>query len=118
LLQDERNVAWTQDESSLCIGLEVDDAVKGRDVKLEVHPKRMKLDIQGQTVLEGTFPADVKPDGCFFAMEMAENSKMCVITLEKRDPNNQRWTEVFEDDALDTRITDKVRYDCLGFPDF
>lgn len=109
-LQDSgRNVAWTQDDSSLCIGVEVADEVRGKDVNLEVHPKRMKLDIQDKPVLQGSFPAAVVPDGCFFSMETADKSKMCVITIEKRDVPGARWVELFEEEALDTSITDKVR---------
>jgi CS domain len=103
-------VAWTQDESSLCIGVEVSDGVKGKDVKLEVHPKRMRLDILGKPVLEGGFPADVVPDGCFFSMETANNSRLCVITIEKKDVPSERWVELFEEEALDASITDKVRF--------
>lgn len=108
-----RNVAWTQDEGSLCIGVEVSEEVRGRDVNLEVHPKRMKLVVQDKTVLEGPFPADVVPDGSFFSMESADNSKLCVITIEKRQVSGDRWVELFEDEALDTTVTDKV---CCTLP--
>lgn len=108
-LQDAgRNVAWTQDEGSLCIGVQVSDGVKGKDVNLEVHPTRMKLEVQDQHVLEGSFPAAVVPDGCFFAMETADNARMCVITLEKRDASGERWVELFEEEALDASITDQA----------
>lgn len=102
-------MAWTQEEGSLCIGVEVDEGVRGKDVNLEVHMKRMKLAIQEKTVLEGTFPADVVPDGSFFSMENADNSKLCVITIEKREVSGERWVELFEDEALDVSITDHVR---------
>lgn len=104
-----RNVAWTQDEGSLCIGVEVSEEVRGRDVNLEVHPTRMKLAVQDKTVLEGPFPADVVPDGSFFSMESADNSKLCVITIEKKQVSGERWDELFEDEAPDATITDQVR---------
>lgn len=103
-----RNVAWTQDEGSLCIGVEVADDVRGKDVNLEVHPRRMKLEIQQKLVIEGPFPAAVKPDGSFFSMETADKSKLCLITLEKQEVSADRWVELFEDEELDTSITDKV----------
>ena len=46
----------------------VADDVKGRDVAVEVHPKRMSVDIRGQTVLQGLYDSKsddpmVDPDG-------------------------------------------------------
>ena len=46
----------------------VADDVKGRDIKVEVHPKRMSVDICGETVLQGQYESNsndpmVDPDG-------------------------------------------------------
>ena len=44
------------------------DDVKGRDINVEVHPKRMSVTISGETVLQGQYDSNsndpmVDPDG-------------------------------------------------------
>jgi hypothetical protein len=102
------NVAWTQDEDSVTVGVQVNDDTKGKEVNFVVHPKRMKLDVQGTTLLEGAFPNPVNPDGSFFTIEEKNGQKMCVLTLEKKEITGTNWLEFFADEAVDTTITDKV----------
>jgi hypothetical protein len=103
------DAVWTQDTSTVTVGVVISDNIRGKDVDLIVHPGRMKLTLGDKTALEGTFDDRVVPDGSFFSIESKRDKRMCVITLEKKEIGHESWMGFFEEDQLDTSVTCKVR---------
>ena len=100
---------WTEDSNNVTVGVIVDGNVRGKQVELDVHPRRMALTIQGDLILEGDFPFghDVIPNGSFFEMEEQNGKRMAIVTLEKKHSQSQ-WREFFAEDRIDLTITGKV----------
>ena len=48
------NVTWEQTVDDVFVRVPVSDAIRGRDIQLEVHPKRLSLRVGGQPLLEGS----------------------------------------------------------------
>jgi hypothetical protein len=46
-------VSWSQSTDEVQIKVPVDDSVRGKDVDFEVHPTRLRLAVQGKTLLQG-----------------------------------------------------------------
>ena len=100
---------WKQSTDSISVGVIISEETRGKDIKLEVHPRRMKLTIHGDTALEGDFKEKVEPDGSFFSIEEQNDKRMCLITLDKKDMGHESWKEFFAEDAIDDSVTHKAR---------
>lgn len=88
----------------------MDESTRGKHIDLEVHPSRMRLSVNGEVALEGDFGRErVTPDGSFFGMEGEGEQRTCVVTLEKKDMGHKSWSEFFQEEEVDTSVTDKVR---------
>ncbi|KAG2496687.1 hypothetical protein HYH03_005105 [Edaphochlamys debaryana] len=104
-------VSWTQTADDVSVSVPVNNGVKGRDVKLEVHPKRMKLAISGVPVLEGGLEdaGEVRVDDCFWTLESApDGSRFVALTLAKKTMGYMSWEALLESDRPDTTITHRV----------
>jgi hypothetical protein len=99
---------WSQDTDNVNVGVVVSEEVSGKDIDLEVHPRRMRLTVKGAVALEGDFAEKVVPDGSFFGIEAKDGKRMCLITLEKKQMGHGSWESFFEEEQLDTEITHKV----------
>lgn len=110
LQADGVDAVWTQDNGTVTVGVVIADDVRAKQVDLEVHPRRMKLAIQGQTALEGGFTANehVDPNGSFFELETNEKGRMCVVTLQKKEIGHDSWDSFFADESIDDSVTCKV----------
>ena len=104
------DAAWTQDTSTVSVGVVMPEGVRGKEVDLEVHPSRMRLAIRGDMALEGNFPEKVVPDNSFFSIEERDSKRMCQITLEKKEIGHMSWSEFFAEDVPDNSVTHKVRF--------
>ena len=47
------NVTWDQTTDEVLIKVPIAADVKGKDIKFEVHPKRLQLQAKGSTLLDG-----------------------------------------------------------------
>jgi hypothetical protein len=58
-------VSWKQTTDEVLIIVPIADGVRGKEVACEVHPKRLKLQVQGKPVLEGSLvdAGEVDHDG-------------------------------------------------------
>jgi CS domain len=99
---------WTQDTTTVHVGVAIDEGTRGRDINLEVHPRRMVLKINGQTALEGDFDDKVEPDNSFFSIEEKDDKRLCLVTLDKKEMGHNSWKEFFAEDAIDDSITHEV----------
>lgn len=66
-------VSWSQTVDEVSILVPVQPETRGRDVQLDVQPKRMALRVDGKAVLEGSLAdaGEVDVLGCFWTMEEA-----------------------------------------------
>jgi hypothetical protein len=46
-------VSWTQNTDEVLIKVPVATSVRGRDVQFEVHPTRLRLEVDGRCLLQG-----------------------------------------------------------------
>eukprot|EP00892_Ulva_mutabilis_P006628 jgi/Ulvmu1/4337/UM002_0060.1 len=106
------DAVWTEDSNNITVGVIVNENVRGKQVEMDVHPRRMALTIQGAPVMEGDFPSghDVIPDGSFFEIEEQNGQRMVVVTLEKKNAASQ-WMEFFAEEQIDLAITRKTFLD-------
>ncbi|KAG2429099.1 hypothetical protein HYH02_014137 [Chlamydomonas schloesseri] len=113
LLPDGRPVSWSQTADEVSLAVPVADGVKGRDVKLEVHPKRLRLTVGGKAVLEGGLEdaGEVAVDDCFWTMETDGSGRYVAVTLSKRTMGYMSWEALLESDRPDTSITSRVALD-------
>lgn len=56
---------WSQTPDDVLIKVPVSDSTRGRDLKFEVHPKRLSLKLEGKALLEGSLvdAGEIKADG-------------------------------------------------------
>ncbi|MEW5301586.1 MAG: hypothetical protein WDW36_004437 [Sanguina aurantia] len=103
---------WSQSTDEVFIQVPVASSTKGRDVKLEVHPKRLQLRVEGATVLEGSLVdcGEIVVDDCFWTMESGsdDSPQRVLITLCKKEMGYQSWTTLLEEDVPDMAITHRV----------
>lgn len=59
------SASWSQNTDEVQMRVPVDASVRGRDVSLEVHPLRLKLTVEGATLLEGRLEdvGSIRADG-------------------------------------------------------
>lgn len=99
------------------IRVPVAPGVRGKDVQLEVHPKRLRLAVQGQDVLHGSLvdAGEVRVDDCFWTMEEEEGGagpearqRYVAVTLAKRAMGYESWDALLEDDKPDRTVTHRA----------
>ncbi|PNW76980.1 hypothetical protein CHLRE_10g417500v5 [Chlamydomonas reinhardtii] len=106
-----RSVSWSQTADEVSLTVPVSEGVKGRDVKLEVHPKRLRLSVGGKAVLEGGLEdaGEVAVDDCFWTMETdSAGDRYVAVTLSKRTMGYMSWEALLESDRPDTSVTSRV----------
>eukprot|EP00199_Chlamydomonas_sp_CCMP681_P002579 CAMPEP_0119108918 /NCGR_PEP_ID=MMETSP1180-20130426/16179_1 /TAXON_ID=3052 ORGANISM="Chlamydomonas cf sp, Strain CCMP681" /NCGR_SAMPLE_ID=MMETSP1180 /ASSEMBLY_ACC=CAM_ASM_000741 /LENGTH=339 /DNA_ID=CAMNT_0007094595 /DNA_START=13 /DNA_END=1032 /DNA_ORIENTATION=- len=108
-----QGVTWKQSVDDVRIKVPVGSEVRGRDLKFEVHPRRLSLRLGGQPLLEGslTDAGEISVDDCFWTLETDEadggSSKYVEIVLIKRSMGFNSWENLLESDKVDLTITDK-----------
>mmetsp|Transcript_46993 Transcript_46993/g.119879 ORF Transcript_46993/g.119879 Transcript_46993/m.119879 type:complete len:486 (-) Transcript_46993:396-1853(-) len=108
---------WSQSTNEVLIKLPIPEEVRGGDVALEVHPKRLSLAVRGEPALAGFFDektkeAMVDPDGCFWSIETdGESGRVVVVTLEKKEIGHESWEALIEGDTADTAFTNYAYLD-------
>uniref|UniRef100_A0A383VC15 peptidylprolyl isomerase n=1 Tax=Tetradesmus obliquus TaxID=3088 RepID=A0A383VC15_TETOB len=109
------SASWSQNTDEVQIRVPVDASVRGRDVSLEVHPLRLKLAVEGATLLEGRLEdvGSIRADDCFWTLETddADGSKFVSITLVKGTMGYQSWDALLESDRPDVTVTHRVALD-------
>ncbi|GFR41782.1 hypothetical protein Agub_g2544 [Astrephomene gubernaculifera] len=121
-----RRVKWSQTADEVSVVVPVPADVRGRDVKLEVHPKRLRLAVSGQAVLEGSLEdaGEVRVDDCFWTLEAEDPSssassaaspaatsgpqRFIVVTLSKAAMGYMSWEALLESDRPDLTVTHRV----------
>eukprot|EP01023_Acetabularia_acetabulum_P013023 TRINITY_DN1617_c0_g1_i1.p1 TRINITY_DN1617_c0_g1~~TRINITY_DN1617_c0_g1_i1.p1 ORF type:complete len:345 (+),score=64.07 TRINITY_DN1617_c0_g1_i1:159-1193(+) len=106
-------VVWGQDTDEVFIGVPVDMDVRKRDIDFEIHPKRLKLSIKGEMMLEGSLHdvGSIKHDDCFWVVEERDGLRMVVVYLFKAQMGHENWENLLETEQPDTTITSKVYLD-------
>jgi len=120
-----RHVRWKNTNDGVEVRVAVPKSTSGSQVKLEVHPKRLRMDVVGKgTVLEGTLPTPVEVDECFWILEDLDEGtneerggrrigsdedtlQDVVLTLTPKDGNP--WKVLMEmEKQSDLQVTQKV----------
>eukprot|EP01025_Chloroclados_australasicus_P022400 TRINITY_DN23111_c0_g1_i1.p1 TRINITY_DN23111_c0_g1~~TRINITY_DN23111_c0_g1_i1.p1 ORF type:complete len:375 (+),score=62.16 TRINITY_DN23111_c0_g1_i1:68-1126(+) len=103
-------VVWGQDTDEVFIGVPIEDNIHKNDIYFEIHPKRLKLHVKNEMMLEGSLEdvGLINKDGCFWVIEERDGLRMIVIYLQKHEMGYQNWQEILEGAGADTTITDKV----------
>lgn len=84
---------------------------------LEVHPKRLVLQINGKEALAGYFAEEstepmVQPDGCFWNIETDDDGVRAIqVVLEKKEIGHESWEALIEGDGPDTTFTNFAYFD-------
>merc|ERR550537_2053560 len=92
----------------------IPDSVKSKDVDFKVGPKRkLKLGVKGQDlVIDDELTKDVINDECSWEIDKVEGKRSVVVTLPKRQQQDQwQYLVKAEDTPADTTITAKVFLD-------
>ncbi|KXZ47378.1 hypothetical protein GPECTOR_36g99 [Gonium pectorale] len=105
-------ITWAQTTDEVQVTVPVPEGVRGRDVKFEIHPRRLRLAVRGEAVLEGSLAdaGEVRVDDCFWTLEAdpADGSRHVAITLSKRTQGYMSWEALLESDRPDTSVTHRV----------
>eukprot|EP01024_Parvocaulis_polyphysoides_P065253 TRINITY_DN7607_c1_g2_i1.p1 TRINITY_DN7607_c1_g2~~TRINITY_DN7607_c1_g2_i1.p1 ORF type:complete len:356 (+),score=45.45 TRINITY_DN7607_c1_g2_i1:25-1068(+) len=106
-------VVWGQDTDEVFIGVPVDLNVHKRDIYFEIHPKRLKLYVNNEMMLEGNLDdaGSIRKDDCFWVVEERDGIRMIVIYLIKAQMGHLNWEQLLESELPDTTITSKVYLD-------
>ena len=87
----------------------VDQETRGKDIKVEIKPKRMSLVKSGVTLLEGSLAEGVVADNSFWSIETSSNgSKTVQITLAKKEMGYGSWSDLLESERVDPVVTDRA----------
>ncbi|KAF5830762.1 cyclophilin-type peptidyl-prolyl cis-trans isomerase [Dunaliella salina] len=88
----------------------VPEDVRGKELDLEVHVRRLSLRLRGQPILEGSLAdaGEVDIDACFWTLEETPGGKVVDITLAKKAMGYNNWEALLEMDRADLSITDRV----------
>mmetsp|Transcript_2019 Transcript_2019/g.12917 ORF Transcript_2019/g.12917 Transcript_2019/m.12917 type:complete len:304 (+) Transcript_2019:2655-3566(+) len=79
-----RHVRWKNTNDGVEVRVAVPKTTSRSHVKLEVHPKRLRMDVRGSgTILEGTFPTPVEVDECFWILEESDEDANESRSIEK-----------------------------------
>lgn len=107
------DVKWYQSTDEVFVKVPVNTDVKGKDVKLEVHPKRLSLKINNEEALHGSLvdAGEVNVDDCYWSMEDQDGAKYVLVTLAKRSMGYLNWDALLESDRPDMTVTNKVFLD-------
>eukprot|EP01026_Neomeris_dumetosa_P078548 TRINITY_DN8502_c0_g2_i3.p1 TRINITY_DN8502_c0_g2~~TRINITY_DN8502_c0_g2_i3.p1 ORF type:complete len:356 (+),score=53.95 TRINITY_DN8502_c0_g2_i3:118-1185(+) len=103
-------VIWGQDTVEVFIGVPVDLGVHKRDINFEIHPKRLKLYVKNEMMLEGSLEdvGDIDKNYCFWTVEERDGIRMVVIYIKKAEMGHNSWQALLESEVPDTTITTNV----------
>ncbi|GLC52362.1 hypothetical protein PLESTB_000621000 [Pleodorina starrii] len=105
-------ITWSQTSDEVQVVVPVAEGVRGRDVALEVHPKRLRLAVGGRAVLSGSLEdaGEVRVDDCFWTLESrpSDGSRYVALTLSKKTQGYMSWEALLESDRPDTSYTHRV----------
>eukprot|EP00798_Chlamydomonas_sp_ICE-L_P016659 gene16659-22911_t len=95
------NVTWDQNTDEVFIRVPVAESVRGKSVKFEVHPKRLSLHVDGNSMLEGSLEdvGGIKLDGCFWTMEDEGQARHVLVTLAKMNMGDRDWDRLLEEET-------------------
>ncbi|KAF6261539.1 cyclophilin-like domain-containing protein [Scenedesmus sp. NREL 46B-D3] len=83
------SASWSQTTDEVQLRVPVDSSVRGKDICFEVHPLRLKLAVDGSTLLEGRLEdaGSIRADDCFWTLETddADGSKYVSVVLVALD---------------------------------
>lgn len=80
----------------------IDKTTTGRQCKVNCTSKHLKVDIKGETIVDGDFPGRVKADDMIWTLETFEGQKYLIITVDKIE-NMNWWKSAIEGDPeIDT----------------
>eukprot|EP00798_Chlamydomonas_sp_ICE-L_P013483 gene13483-19340_t len=104
-----RGSTWDQNADEVFIRVPVAESVHGKSVHSEVHPKRLSLHVDGNSMLEGSLEdvGGIKLDGCFWTMEDEGQARHVLVTLAKMNKGDQEWDGLLEEEAAVETITNK-----------
>lgn len=109
-----KSVAWHQNTDEVFIQVPVDSDIRGKDISLEIKPKRLKLALKssGDVLLEGTM-ADVAVDDSFWTLETdaSTGSKHVSITLAKKTMGYASWENILESEKVEAVVTDRAFFE-------
>eukprot|EP00798_Chlamydomonas_sp_ICE-L_P013480 gene13479-19338_t len=100
--------ALKQNADEVFIRVPVAESVRG---KFEVHPKRLSLHVDGNSMLEGSLEdvGSIKLDGCFWTMEDEGQARHVLVTLAKMNKGDQDWDGLLEEETADETIIYKYK---------
>ncbi|EFJ50807.1 hypothetical protein VOLCADRAFT_120616 [Volvox carteri f. nagariensis] len=104
-------ISWSQTTDEVLVEVPVAAGVRGRDVSFEIHPRRLRLAVEGQAVLEGGLAdaGEVTVDECFWTLETRpDGSRYVALTLAKRTSGYMSWEALLESDKPDCSFTHRV----------
>ncbi|GIL57128.1 hypothetical protein Vafri_12342 [Volvox africanus] len=109
-------IRWSQTTDEVQVEVPVAEGVRGRDVTLEVHPRRLRLAVRGQSVLSGSLAdaGEVTVDDCFWTLETRPGpspeaaARYVALTLVKKTSGYMSWEALLESDRPDTTTTHRV----------
>ncbi|GLI64268.1 hypothetical protein VaNZ11_007483 [Volvox africanus] len=114
-------IRWSQTTDEVQVEVPVAEGVRGRDVTLEVHPRRLRLAVRGQPVLSGSLAdaGEVMVDDCFWTLETrpsdgagteaaAAAARYVALTLVKKTSGYMSWEALLDSDRPDTTTTHRV----------
>ncbi|KAJ9534982.1 hypothetical protein QJQ45_029659, partial [Haematococcus lacustris] len=88
--------------------------VRGRDLKFELHPRRLALSLHGEPLLAGSLEdcGAINLDDSFWTLEEGPGPeggtrKWVAISLGKRTSGYNSWDTLLESERMDTRVTDR-----------
>ena len=94
---------WTQTLGEVVLNIPITKDTTGRLCKVNCTSKHLKVDIKGETIIDGDFPARVKSDELIWTLETSEGQKYLIITIDKIE-NMSWWKSAIEGDPeIDTQ---------------
>jgi hypothetical protein len=93
---------WTQTLGEVVMNIRVPIDTTGKQCKVVMSSSHLKVDVKGETVIDGDFPKKAKPDDLVWTLETNEGVKDLAITFDKFDTMGW-WDCVIDGDAkIDT----------------
>lgn len=108
---DGTKATWSQTPDDVLIKVPVDPSTRGRDLKFEVHPKRLSLKLNGKPLLEGSLKdaGEIVCDDSFWTLESDDtHGKYVAITLAKKNMGYNSWDKLLESESVEAEITDRA----------
>ncbi|GAX82175.1 hypothetical protein CEUSTIGMA_g9603.t1 [Chlamydomonas eustigma] len=105
------SASWTQSTDEVFIKIPVSPDTRGRDITLEIHPKRLCVMKDGKALIEGSLAdvGQIKVDDCFWTLEPDEvGGRHISLTLAKKSMGYESWESLFESELIAAEVTDKV----------